>query len=88
MTLAAASVHLLYTAKGSSFGVVVEPTCAYDIAAAAFILEKAGGAIRYSSGEEVDFADLADGRRTSEPVIGAPSEQVDWLRAQVNWEQN
>ncbi len=88
LTLAAASLHLLYTARGSSFGVVVEPTCVYDIAAAAFILEKAGGAIRYSSGREVNFAELADGRRTSEPVVAAPSEQVDWLCERVNWEQN
>lgn len=88
LALAAASLHLLFTAKGSSFGVVVEPTCAFDIAAAAFILEKSGGAIRYSSGGEVDFADLADGRRTAEPVVGAPSGQVEWLCGQVDWAQS
>ncbi len=88
LALAAASLHLLYTAKGSSFGVVVEPTRVYDIAAAAFILEKAGGAVRYSSGREVDFAELADGRRTSEPVVAAAAQQVDWLCDNVNWEQS
>jgi myo-inositol-1(or 4)-monophosphatase len=87
LALAAASLHLLYTAKGSSFGVVVEPTCAYDIAAAAFILEKAGGAVRYFSGGELNYSEIADGRRTSEPVVAAATEQVDWLRGQVNWDR-
>ncbi len=88
LTLAAASLHFLYTARGSSFGAVVEPTRVYDIAAAAFILEKAGGAIRYSSGGEVNFAELADGRRTPEPVVAAAAKQVDWLCDNVNWERN
>lgn len=85
LALGAVSLHLLFTATGSSFGVVAEPTCAYDIAGAAFILEMAGGAVRYWSGREVDYADLADGRRSPEPVIAAPSKQVDWLRGKVDW---
>ena len=85
LALAAVSLHLLYTAAGSSSGTVVEPTRAYDIAAAAFILEKAGGAVRYLSGGEIDYAELSDGRRTAEPVVAAPAERVNWLRDQVEW---
>jgi myo-inositol-1(or 4)-monophosphatase len=85
LSLAAVSLHLLYTAAGSSSGTVVEPTRAYDIAAAAFILEKVGGAVHYLSGGEIDYTKISDGRRTPEPVIAAPAEQMDWLRDQVGW---
>ncbi len=85
LSLAAASLHLAYTAAGSAFGAVLEPNCAYDIAAAAFILERAGGAVRYLSGAEVDYAALADGRLTHEPVLAAPAGQIDWLRGRVSW---
>ncbi|MEK6711809.1 MAG: inositol monophosphatase family protein [Nitrospinota bacterium] len=85
LSLAAASVALSYTAAGSAFGTVLEPNRAYDFGPAAFILERAGGAVRYLSGEEIDYAELADGRTTPGPVVAAPAAQVDWLRKQVSW---
>jgi len=85
LSVAAVAVHLLYAAAGSAYGVVSEPTRAYDIAAAALIVECAGGAVRYLSGEEIDYAWLADGRRSPGPVVAASSGQVDWLRGQVSW---
>lgn len=85
LSLAAASVALAYTAMGSAFGAVLEPNCAYDFAPAAFILECAGGAVRYLSGKEVNYAELADGRLAPEPVVAAPAAQVGWLRGQVSW---
>ena len=85
MSLAAVSLHLSYAAAGSSFGVVVEPTRAYDIAASALIFERAGGAVRYLSGKEIDYLELADGRRTPEPVVAAPRSQTEWLRDRVDW---
>jgi myo-inositol-1(or 4)-monophosphatase len=85
LSLAAVSLHFLYTAAGSSFGAVSEPTRAFDIAAAALILENAGGAVRYISGKEVDYAEIAGGQRTPEPVAAASSDQVGWLCGQVMW---
>lgn len=85
LSVAAVAVHLLYTAAGSAYGIVSEPTRAYDIAAAALILECAGGAVRYLSGDEIDYARLADGRRTPGPIVAASSGQADWLRGQVSW---
>ncbi len=85
LSLAAVSLHFLYTASGASFGAVSEPTRAYDIAASALILESAGGAVRYISGKEIDYAELADGRRTLEPVVAAHPHQVEWLCRQVKW---
>jgi myo-inositol-1(or 4)-monophosphatase len=85
LSLAAVSLHFLYTAAGASFGAVSEPTRAYDIAASALILESAAGAVRYISGKEVDYAELADGRRTPEPVVAAQPDQVEWLCGQVKW---
>ncbi len=87
LSVSAVSCHLLFAAAGSAFGVVVEPVRAYDIAAASLILERAGGALRYTSGGEVDFAPLADGRRMPEPAVGAAVGRVDWLRGQVSWEK-
>lgn len=83
ISLAASSLHLSYAAAGSAFGALIEPNCAYDIAAASLILEEAGGAIRYASGREIDFAELADGRRMPEPAVAAPAERIDWLRRRV-----
>jgi len=85
LSLATASVALAYTAMGSAFGTVLEPNCAYDFAPAAFILERAGGAVRYLSGKEIDYAELADGRLAPEPVVAASAAQVGWLQAQVSW---
>lgn len=85
LSLAAASVHLSYAAAGSSFGVVVEPTHAYDIAASALIFEEAGGAVRYLSGKEINYLELADGRLTLEPVIATPRSQIAWLQKKVDW---
>ncbi|HBK80429.1 MAG TPA: hypothetical protein DDZ83_12315 [Nitrospinae bacterium] len=85
LSLAAVSLHLSYAAAGSSFGVVIEPTRAYDIAASALIFERAGGAVRYLSGKEIDYLELADGRRTPEPVVAAPRSQTGWLREQMDW---
>ncbi|MBT3351932.1 MAG: inositol monophosphatase [Nitrospinaceae bacterium] len=85
LSVAAIAVHLLYAATGSAYGVVSEPTRAYDIAAADLILECVGGAVRYLSGEKIDYAMIADGRRSPEPVVAAASGQVDWLRGQVSW---
>ena len=85
LSLAAASVALAYTALGSAFGTVLEPNCAYDFAPAAFILERAGGMVRYLSGKEVDYAELADGRLSPEPVVAAPAALLDGLRKLVQW---
>ncbi len=85
LSVAAVAVHLLYAAAGSAYGIVSEPTRAYDIAAAALIVECVGGAVRYLSGEEIDYARLADGRRSPGPIVAASSGQVDWLRGQVSW---
>ncbi len=63
----------------------MEPIRAYDFAAAALIYERAGGAVGYLSGAEIDYTALADGRRAPEPVLAAPAGQIDWLREKVSW---
>ncbi len=83
LALASAACHICLAAAGSAFGVLMEPVRAYDFAAAALVYEGAGGAVRYLSGARVDYAALADGRRTPEPVLAAPRAQVDWLRERV-----
>lgn len=86
LALASAACHVCLTASGSAFGALMEPIRAYDFAAAALIYEHAGGAVRYLSGAEIDYAALADGRRAPEPILAAPAAQIDWLRKRVFWE--
>ena len=85
LALASAACHICLTAAGSGFGVLMEPICAYDFAAAALVYERAGGAVGYLSGAGIDYAALADGRRAPEPVLAAPVNQIDWLRERVSW---
>ncbi len=85
LALASAACHVCLTAAGSGFGTLMEPIRAYDFAAAALIYERAGGSVAYLSGAEIDYAALADGRRTPEPVLAAPVKQIDWLREKVSW---
>ena len=86
LALASAACHICLTAAGSAFGTLMEPIRAYDFAAAALICECAGGAVRYLSGAEIDYAALADGRRAPEPILAVPAGQIDWLREYVFWE--
>lgn len=85
LSLSAASVHLTYTATGAAFGTVVEPTRVYDIAAAALILECAGGRVVLANGQPIDYALLADGRRSEAPVIAAASDRIEELLEKVSW---
>ena len=85
LALASAACHICLTAAGSAFGTLMEPIRAYDFAAAALIYERAGGSVAYLSGEGIDYAALADGCRTTEPVLAAPVNQIDWLREKVSW---
>ena len=85
LALASAACHICLTAAGSAFGTLMEPIHAYDFAAAALIYERAGGAVGYLSGVEVDYVALADGRQAPEPVLAAPAGQIDWLKERVFW---
>ena len=85
LALASAACHLCFAAAGAAFGVLMEPLRAYDFAAAGLVLERAGGAVGYLSGARVDYAALADGRETPEPVLAAPAGRIDWLRERVFW---
>ena len=85
LALASAACHICLTAAGSAFGTLMEPIRAYDFAAGALIYERAGGAVRYLSGAEIDYAALADGRRAPEPILAAPEDQFDWLKNKVTW---
>ena len=86
LSLAAATLHLIFVATGRALGAAIEPTRAFDIAAGAIILERAGGALRTVSGAEVNYAAIADGSRTAEPVVAAAAAQVDFVRGCVSWE--
>ena len=85
LALASAACHICLTAAGSAFGTLMEPIRAYDFAAAALVYERAGGSVGYLSGEGIDYTALADGRRTPEPILAAPVNQIDWLREKVSW---
>ncbi|MDA1000229.1 MAG: hypothetical protein O2807_06905 [bacterium] len=87
LSLSAASVHLTYTASGAAFGTVVEPTHAYDIAAAALVLECVGGRVISADGAPLNYARLADGRRSEGPVVAAAAGRIDELLKKVSWKE-
>jgi myo-inositol-1(or 4)-monophosphatase len=71
--LGSAAAHVCYVARGTAVAALLHRFSIWDIAAALPILRAAGGDLRYLSGKALDPAELADGRKCSEPVLaGAP----------------
>jgi myo-inositol-1(or 4)-monophosphatase len=72
-SLGCTSLHFVLVARGVGVG-AFSRSCIWDWAAAAAILEEAGGVLRYldgTNGGELDWRELLDGRQTAIPVLGA-----------------
>ena len=69
--LGSTAAHMSYVARGKAVGALLGHPSIWDIAAALAILERAGGTIRYLSGQPVDLGELRGGRKAREPVVAA-----------------
>lgn len=69
-TMGSSVANLIYTARGAATATFLPSPHIWDLVAPAAILQRAGGVLRYLSGREIDYNELLDGRKTTEPVVG------------------
>jgi myo-inositol-1(or 4)-monophosphatase len=75
--------NLVYTARGVATAALIPRAYLWDLVAGAAILSQAGGELRYLSGESVDYVQLLDRRRTSEPIIAGHPQLLRDLRRKI-----
>jgi myo-inositol-1(or 4)-monophosphatase len=74
-TFGSAAAHICYVARGTAVAALLGQLSLWDMAGALPILKAAGGNLAYLSAADqtLDLAGLADGSKTSEPLLaGAP----------------
>lgn len=74
---------MVYTARGSALGALLDRAFIWDLAAGAAILLRAGAGIRHLSGRVVSWAELADGRRAAEPIVVAHPALMDRILGSI-----
>ncbi|MGC9328331.1 MAG: inositol monophosphatase family protein [Candidatus Hinthialibacter sp.] len=79
LSFGSAAAHICYVARGKIHGGVLMKVRLWDIAAAAVVLEVAGGELLYLSGDPVDLGELLDGSRVREPFCIGCSENARQL---------
>ena len=72
-SLGSTALHYLLTARGVAAG-AVSTAHVWDYAAAAAILEEAGGVVRHLDGSEINWLEVLDGRHLQPPVLGSSPE--------------
>ena len=81
--LGSIGANIVYTARGSALGALLHKAHIWDLAAGAAILARAGAELRYLSGREIDWAELVDGRRISEPILAAHPDLIPRLQTLI-----
>jgi myo-inositol-1(or 4)-monophosphatase len=81
--LGSAAAHVCYVARGSAVAALLHHFSIWDIAAALPILRVAGGDMRYLSGRSLDPAELAGGRKCSEPVLAGAPWALDYFTGRI-----
>jgi len=74
---------MVYTARGSALGALLDQAFIWDLAAGAAILLRAGAEFRYLSGRPVNWAEFADGRRAAEPIVVAHPALIERIRGSI-----
>lgn len=70
-SLASAALHFALVARGVAVGALATAHV-WDFAAAAAILQEAGGLIKHLNGEDIDWRDALDGKELEPAVLGTP----------------
>ncbi|MEM7345578.1 MAG: inositol monophosphatase, partial [Chloroflexota bacterium] len=79
--LGSVGASLVYTARGSATATFFSKASIWDLVAGGAILQRAGGTLRYLSGQPVNYTDLLEGQSIPEPIIAGHPEILDQLRA-------
>jgi len=82
-SLGSTAHHVSLVASGALDGAVVGRAHLWDIAAAAALLERAGGVIRTTAGDPVDWQALYADRLPDAPLVAGAPDTVDALIAQL-----
>lgn len=81
--LGSIAANLVYTARGSALGALLDKAHIWDLAAGAAILQRAGAELRYLSGRQIDWSELLDGRQVPEPVLAAHPSMIARLQTLI-----
>lgn len=69
--LGSVGASLVYTARGAAAAALIPKAYVWDLVAGGYVLQKAGGELRYLSGKMVNYRDLLDGQLAPEPIIAS-----------------
>ena len=82
-SMGSTALHNLLVARGVAVG-AISAAHIWDYAAAAAILEEAGGRIRHLDGTDIDWLAVLDGRHLWPPILSAPPCLWDDLAAAID----
>lgn len=82
--LSSVAADCCYVARGSALGALIGRANLWDLAAGFAILEAAGARIVHLSGAAVSVPALLETRRLPEPIVVAPPQFVERLRAMIS----
>jgi myo-inositol-1(or 4)-monophosphatase len=82
--LSSVAADCCYVARGSALGALIGRANLWDLAAGFAILRGAGGAIVHLGGAPVDVPALLDVGRLPEPIVVAPPQLVEQIRAMIS----
>lgn len=75
--------NLAYTARGAAAAALISKAYLWDLVAGAAILARNGGELCYLSGAPVDYGELLDGQRTTEPIIAGHGDILTELQGAI-----
>jgi myo-inositol-1(or 4)-monophosphatase len=75
--------NLAYTARGTATAGFFTKARLWDLVAGAAIVKRAGGELRYLSGQPIDYLELLDGRLAREPIIVGHPELLGELSEKI-----
>lgn len=82
-TIGGAISSLIYTARGSATAAFIPKARIWDLTAGAVILHRAGGDLRYLSGQPIGYLELLDGELAPEPIIAGHPDVVTGLAGAI-----
>jgi len=82
-SLGSTAYHMALVARGAAIAAVLGRPRIWDLSAGAAMLLAIGGALRYRSGADVDFAALLGGERAPDQIVAAAPGMIDEILALV-----
>jgi myo-inositol-1(or 4)-monophosphatase len=82
-SMSSTALHLGLVARGVGVG-ALSSGHVWDYAAAAAILEEAGGVLKHLDGRPLDWLQHLDGSKVAPPVLGAPAGMWDEIAGSIS----